>query len=177
MMTLQDIEAATINEDVAREAYTQAEKRLEDTLATKASYEQKAFTLLAAYITVAIALFTVSGLFRFLNDARGLTPAFLIVGIIYTVGAAVSLVALWDQMYGTLGSAPCMWLRHGVIDGDGKALPANLAYVTFFHQARIDAGVAANRSKAKLVRGVIIIGMVATFILGVWLFLAVAEVF
>jgi hypothetical protein len=169
-MTLSDLQAANINPDVAREAYAQAEKRLEDTLATKASHDQKAFALLAAYITVAIALFTVSGLLI----SAGLRLAFLVSGILYAIGAVVSLIALRSQTYGTMGSAPCMWLRPGVINGDEKALPANLAYVTFYHQARIDAGVVANRNKAKLVSAVILIGLIATFIFGGWLSVALA---
>ncbi len=167
MMTLEEIGNANINLEVAREAYAQTEKRLEDTLATKASHEQKAFTLMAAYTSLAIALFAASGLLA-VNAAHALTPAFCVSGLLYAIGSAVSFGALWEQTYGALGSAPCIWLRPSVIDGDSKALPANLAYVAFFHQARIDAGVASNRYKAKIVCAVIAIGILATFILGVW---------
>jgi hypothetical protein len=172
MMTLAEIQAVTINEGVAREAYAQTEKRLEDTLATKASHEQKAFALLAAYITVAIALFTLSGVLV----KAALIPAFVVAGGLFSVGACVSLAALWSRTYGALGSPPSMWLRAGVIDGNDKALPANLAYVTYFHQARIDAGVAANRCKEKLVCAVICIGLTATIILAVWLIVALMAI-
>jgi hypothetical protein len=61
MMTLEEIERSNVNKEVAREAYEQATKRLVDTLETKKSYEQKAFTLFNAYLTITLALFGVGG--------------------------------------------------------------------------------------------------------------------
>ena len=50
-LSLEEIGALNINIDVAREAYTQAEKRLQDALDTRKAFDQKAFTLFSAYIT------------------------------------------------------------------------------------------------------------------------------
>jgi hypothetical protein len=61
MLTLAELQASTINADVAREAYIQADRHLSDLLDVKKSFEQKATTLLGAYITLSIALFGFGG--------------------------------------------------------------------------------------------------------------------
>jgi hypothetical protein len=171
MLTLTEIQSAAINPDVAREAHTQTQKRLEDALATKASHEQKAFALLAAYITVALALFTVFGVFA-TGSNEAIAPAFFLTGFIYTIGAGLSGIALLPQTYGALGSDPSAWLRHGVIDGNEAALPASLAYEVFFHHERIAASDKANRSKAHLVRAAILCGLGSPVVLSVWIWLS-----
>ena len=172
MMTLDELQKSTINAGVAREAHSQAEKRLGDALATKASHEQKAFALMAAYITVALALLTT---FVFLADGRDptLAPAFLVVGGLFVLGAALCGLALLPQTYGALGSDPSAWLRQGVIDGGDAALPATLAYEAFFHHKRIQASLKANGVKARLIRAGVVSGLVAPLALCVWIWLLV----
>ncbi len=171
MLTLEEIQATKINEDVAREAHTQAEKRLEDALATKASHEQKAFALLRAYVAIALALLSAFGFFAS-SEQHVIAPAFLFTGLLYALGAILSVVALLPQTYGAIGSHPSAWLRRGVIDGDTGALAANLAYETFFHGARISASADANRKKANLIRAALIVGVGSPIVL--WLLIVAA---
>lgn len=167
MMTLEEIRQATINPEVAREAHAQAQKRLEDALVTKASHEQKAFALLAAYITVALGLFSVFGIAAAID--RAVNHAFLVVGALYVFGAVLCGFALWPLTYGVPGSDPSAWLRRGVIDGGENALSANLAYETFFHSERIQSSAQANRRKARFIRVGIAVGTGAPILLGAWM--------
>lgn len=171
MLTLEEIRTTAINPDVAREAHAQAQKRLDDTLATKAGHEQKAFALLAAYITAAVALFTVFGVLAG-GENHGIAPAFLVTGTVYVLGAILSGIALLPRDYGATGSDPSAWLRRGVLDGDAAALAANLAYETYFHKARIDKGQNANLGKARLIGGALITGLCGLPILAVWVSLS-----
>jgi hypothetical protein len=170
MMTLDEIQVATINPDVAREAHAQAQKRLEDALSTKASHEQKAFALLAAYITAALALFTVFGVLA-AGTNHMLAPAFMLTGVVYVAGAILSGVALLPRTYGAIGSDPSAWLRTGIIDGGEAALSSALAYETFFQKKRIDDSIKSNNSKAKLIRVSIVAGAVAPLILVWWVWM------
>ena len=169
MLTLQELQAAPINVEVAREAHAQAEKRLEDALNTKSSHEQKAFAVLAAYVTLALALFTVFGVMSSSTGYYAIAPAFVVTGGVYAVGGLLAAIALLPQSYGALGSDPSAWLRPGVIDGDGNALAFALTYETFFHKARIDASTTANQRKALFVRLAIIAGLAAPLVLVGWL--------
>jgi hypothetical protein len=165
MMTLKEIERSNVNKEVAREAYEQATKRLMDALETKKSYEQKAFTLFNAYLTISLALFSVGG--ALYKDSGFAFPviAFWVCGGIFVLGAAFFVLALMDDRYGALASNPDMWLNHGTIDGDDTVLPRMLAYVTFYHQERIDQSNAANSSKALHIRYGILIGLSAPIVL------------
>jgi hypothetical protein len=126
MMTLQEPQATNINPEVAKEAYAHASRRLEDVLAMKASYEQKAFSLLAGYVAVTLALFTAGGVAHSSAQAtlKVLEAPVWITGLLYVIGSAVLVVALWDREWGVLASAPEMWLVPGVIDGGETAMPA-----------------------------------------------------
>src|SRR5215207_6453854 len=157
MMTLEQLQSASINADVAREAHAQVQKRLEDALTTKASHEQEAFALMAAYVTLAIALFTAFGVLS--DGLPRLAPPLFIAAAIYVAGAAMCGWALLPQTYGALGSDPAAWLRPGVIDGDDKALPFALAYEVYFHQQRIASSAQANHAKARLIRIAVIVGL------------------
>jgi len=128
MMTLKEIERSNVNKDVAREAYEQAAKRLTDALETKKSYEQKAFTLFNAYLTISLALFGVgSALYK--DDGFAFPViAFWVCGGIFVFGAVFFVLALMDERYGALASSPDMWLNRGTIDGDDTVLPRMLAW-------------------------------------------------
>jgi len=165
MLTLDEIRNSKINPIVAREAYTQADRRLADTLETKKAFEQKAFILFNAYIALALALFGVGG--TIYKDA-GLTVQvwpFLLAGFLLVIGAAMFVVSLIDTSYGALASDPDMWLNKGTIDGDDSVLPLMLAYITYYHKDRIDVSTRQNDSKALLIRIGIFIGLATPLIL------------
>ena len=61
MLTLQELQSLTINPAVAREAYTQVDRHLIDILDVRKSFEQKAATLMGAYITISVALLGIGG--------------------------------------------------------------------------------------------------------------------
>lgn len=117
MLTLEEIERATVNKEVAREAYDQATKRLTDALETKKNYEQKAFTLFNAYLTISLALFSVGGALYKDDGFAFPVIAFWVCGGIFVFGAAFFVLALMDDRYGALASNPDMWLNRGTIDG------------------------------------------------------------
>jgi hypothetical protein len=169
MLTLDDLAEATINPQVAREAMAQVEKRLADALETKASHEQKAFALLAAYITLALALFTVFGVLATKDDR--LAQPFLASGFAYALGAVSCGVALWPRTYGVRGSDPSAWLRPGIIDGDEHALDAGLAYEIYFHEERIQSSARANRCKVWFIRAAIFVGVGTPIGLPFWIWM------
>jgi len=160
-MTLAEIQSATINPLIAREAYEHAAKRLDDALQTKAAFEQKAFTLFGGYLTISLALLAASGAAYDSQRLRHLFIPFLVTGIIFVVGDIMFMVALKARNYGALASHPDMWLNTGVIDGPDSVLPTMLAYITFYHQERIDTSVARNEAKAKWIESGIWLGIVA----------------
>lgn len=170
MMSLADLQAANINPEVAREALTQAQRRLEDALSTKTSHEQKAFALLATYTTLALALFTTFGVLT-TSASHALAEAFWVTGIAYAFGALLSALALLPVPYGAMGSDPSAWLRRGIIDGGANALPASLAYEAFFHRERIDSSNRSNHAKARLLRAAVLIGIAALVVLCSWVWL------
>jgi hypothetical protein len=106
MMTLDEIHAAKINPNVAREAYNQAEKRLSDTIEIKKSFKQKAFTLFSGYITASIALFGVGGALLRDDSTRFFVRPFFVTGLIIAVGAICFVLALMDKVYGALVRLP-----------------------------------------------------------------------
>ena len=61
MLSLEQLQASTINLSVAREAYIQVDRHLLDVLDVRKSFEQKAATLMGAYITMSVALFGIGG--------------------------------------------------------------------------------------------------------------------
>lgn len=165
MLTLDEIERSNVNKDVAREAYDQATKRLTDALETKKSYEQKAFTLFNAYLTISLALFGVGGAFYKDDGFAFPVIAFWVCGGIFVLGTVFFVLALMDNCYGALASSPDMWLNRGTIDGDDTVLPRMLAYVTYYHQERIDQSTAANAQKALHIRYGILLGISAPIVL------------
>jgi hypothetical protein len=165
MMTLTEIQAAQINPLVAREAYIQVSARLTDTLETKKSFDQKAFALFSGFLTIALALFGVSGALFKDQNTRHLMVPFLLAGVLFVAGTICFILALKDKKYGALASSPDMWLMPGIIDGADEALPLMLAYVTYFHDERISTSTVANERKAKLISAGIYCGVVAPIVL------------
>lgn len=169
MMTLGELQGISINPEVARVAYEHAEKRLTDALATKASHEQKAFALLAACVTVSLAAFGVAGIAMARTDHwESMGLPFFFAGGAYSAGAVLALLALNTRTYGSIGSDPSMWLTPGIIDGGEKALPAMLAYLTYFHHDRIVQSAQSNQLKAKLIWWCVMVGVASPVILAIW---------
>lgn len=173
MLSLQELRVSSINPEIAREAYQQAEKRLADALETKKSFEQKAFTLFGAYTTISFALMGVAGS-RFEDDGWSrMVLALGSAGLLLLVGAALFVLvvlALRERAYGTLGSNPEMWLCRDTIDGPDAALPLMLTYLTFHHQERIKASISSNDSMAGLIRWGICTGVFAPVVTAALLF-------
>ena len=159
MMTLSEIQAAKVNPLIAREAYEQAAKRLADVLDTKNKYEQKAFALFSGYLTLALALFGVASAIIKDGGLNQLAVGLLAAGALLMAGAICFILALLDRQYGSIGSSPDMWLEKGTIDGDDAVLAKMLAYITYYHQERIDVSIAANLVKATRIRLGIFVGI------------------
>jgi hypothetical protein len=164
MMTLNELQTANINPLIVREAYDQATQRLADTLNTKTAFEQKAFTLFGGYLTISLALFGAGSAVYNSRELQHLVLPFWIAGIMFVAGASFFMLALKDKVYGALASHPSMWLNPGTIDGPDTVLPTMLAYITFYHQARIDTSEAMNLEKARWIRFGIYVGLAAPFI-------------
>lgn len=159
MLTPKELKLLKINPEVAREAYVQTEKRLIDHLEAKKSAETKASALLTSYITIALALFGLGGAFLKEASLANRSWPFFIAGLVFVAGAGLFLAALRDEEYGFLGSSPDMWLRPTVIDGGANALPAMLAYMVYFHQERIEASIASNQMKLRLLKWGMAVGI------------------
>ena len=164
MLTLAELQTLKINAEVAREAYVQADRHLADVLDVKKSFEQKAATLLGAYITISVALFGIGG--AIFKDA-GIGPKvwpFFGAGITFIVGAWFFVAALKTSGYAAVGSTPEMWLNRGTIDGGENALPAMLAYVPFHHSERIRLSQQSNERKGNYITVGIVSGPAAALI-------------
>jgi hypothetical protein len=159
MLTIEEIRASKINPSIAKEAYLQSEKKMQDLLEIKKTFEQKAFFLFNAYTAMALALFGVAGTLYNTGAIPGHVWPFAVTGLLFVAGAALFVFALLDANYGSLGSSPSMWLTRGIIDGGDRALPLMLAYLTFHHKNRITESIRSNDSKAKLIRYGIFIGL------------------
>ena len=161
MLTLEDLQASNINLSVAREAYTQVDRYLVDILDVRKSFEQKAATLMGAYTTFSVALFGIGGaIFKDSGEAAAVWP-FFGAGLVFITGALCFIAALRAGKYAVLGSAPEMWLNRGIIDGGDTAVPAMLAYIVYYHVARIATSVDGNQRKARWINTGIYLGPVA----------------
>lgn len=163
MLTLTELQGLKLNAPVAREAYTQTEKRLMDALETRKSFEQKATSLFGAYVTISLAMFGIAAAIYRDPDTGAKVWPFFAAAMALAIGAGFFVCALKDAPYGAVGSSPDMWLTHGVIDGDDPALASMLAYVTFHHNERIAISRASNARKARRIRWGIYLGAVAPF--------------
>lgn len=166
MLSVDELEGAAVNIEVAREALAQAERLLADTMATKAVFDRRAELLLPVYITLSLAAFGWAGS---LHSAEGwpfvLAP--MAAGACLLVGAGMFLRAMSSAGYGTFGSSPSLWLQNGVIDGDGSNLGAKIAIVVRYYYDRIAMSRDSNREKAKWVRRGIRVGLAAPVVLAV----------
>ena len=167
MLTLEELQSLNINADVAREAFVQSDRYLVDTLGVRNSYEQKAASLMGAYITISVALFGIGGAIFKDSGAPARIWPFFAAGLVFIAGSSCFIVALKAGKYAAVGSVPEMWLRSGVIDGTEYAVAAMLAYLTYHHHERIEMSVRSNRRKALWIDAGIFFGTVAplTFLL------------
>jgi hypothetical protein len=165
MLTLEELQASTINPAVAREAYTQVDRHLLDILEVRKTFEQTAATLMGAYITISVALFGIGGaIFKESGAAAKMWP-FFGAGLVLIIGAWCFIAALKSGRYvAVVGSTPEMWLNRGTIDGGDNAVAAMLAYITFHHRDRIAISVEGNREKARWIDVGIFLGPVAPIV-------------
>lgn len=159
MLTPDELHSLNINPAIAREALVQAEKRLGDALEAKKNVEQKATVLFGAYVTISLALYGFGG--SLLKDAVSAGDAwpYFIAGTLFVVGAASFAAVFRSAMYGTLGSHPDMWLVGGRIDGGEPALAHMLAFLTYFHAARIKDSNASNARKSRFLHAGMMLGL------------------
>jgi hypothetical protein len=167
MMTLEDIQQATVNPLIAREAYDHAAQRLADTLDTKKTFEQKAFTLFSGYLTVTLALFGAGAAIYGDSELKYLFVPLWTAGTFLLIGTFCFLWALKDKAYGAIASHPDMWLNAGTIDGPDEVLPKMLPYITYYHRERIDTSVTMNENKAQWISRGIYLGIVTPLIFAV----------
>lgn len=158
MMTLKEIHASKINLDIAKEAYTQAEKKLNDILDTKKQFEQKAFILFSGYLTSAIGLFVLR---LTLFNNKKLFSVFIVSSIILLLGVVSFCIALRTAQYGSLGSSPKMWLEKYILEGDNNMLSKMFAYLTFYCHEKIDISLKSNNLKAFFIDLGIYFGIIA----------------
>lgn len=164
MMTLDELQSSTINAVVAREAYSQVDRHLLDILDVRKSFEQKAATLMGAYVTISVALFGIGGaIFKDGGTATKVYP-FFGAGLVFIAGAWCFIVALKSGQYAAVGSTPEMWLNRGTIDGADSAVAAMLAYLTYYHRERIAICVKGNKRKANWIDAGIYLGPTAPFV-------------
>jgi hypothetical protein len=169
IMSLEEIQNCEIHSDTIKETIKQSEKRLLDVLDTRKTHDQKAFILFNGYITISIALFSIGAAFY---KHHYMFKPFFSTCFIFVLGALCFMISLIDSKYGALGSNPKMWLRKGVLDGDDDSYKISLAYLAYYYQNRIKQSISSNNKKANWVRGGIIIGFIATVILGLLLYLS-----
>jgi hypothetical protein len=169
MLSPDELRGLKINETIAKEAFTQVERRLADILDTKKVIEQKASTLFSVFVTISLAAFSVGGT-AIVNNvalAHKAWPLFL-AGSFFVVGAGVFVSVLQDEDYGTLGSGSSVWLAPGVIDSETDEncqLGFVLAVLVAHLHERISVSVDSNKKKYSAIR------------CGMWLGLAGAVVF
>jgi hypothetical protein len=164
MLTLQQLSALTLNAEVVKEAYAQAEKRLTDALDAKKVFEEKATIFLNAFVTLAVALFSGGAAF-FQNGDTAAGGALAFAAVLMSLGAILFAYVLRPDEYGMLGSDPSMWLNAGTIDGPATATTQMLAYIVFYHSDRIAVSTDNNTRKAKYLQIGIELGISAPFAL------------
>jgi len=158
MLDLEQLKSTNVNGAVAREAYGQVERYLLDILATRNSFEQKATTLMGVFITISLALFGIGGALFQKSAADVHAIPFFATGGVYLLGVACFIGALKAGTFAAVGSRPEMWLVEGVIDGGENAVPQMLAYLTYYHNERIETSVRGNKFKARWIDAGITLG-------------------
>ena len=174
MLSLEELERAAVHGETAKEALAQSERRLGEVLETKKASEQKATTLLAAYVTLSVALVgAAAGVYREGHTLAKSLP-FAFSATLFVTGAIVLVAALRGREYGNLGSTPDMWLRTGRIDGDDASLARMRAYLVHHYANRIAVSIKSNEAKHRLLNAGMIVGLgaVVAFLVAVTGFFA-----
>lgn len=152
MMSEEEIGSATINAEVAREAFAHAQAYLADVLDNRKAIEQRALFLLAGYLSLAAAIFN-AGHLAFWGDK------FATVAIM--AGVCLLLLSFRPKRYPALWPSPRAWIVPGIIDGSDTALPHSLAHLASQYADRIDLAIAANDDKQRFVKAAVYAGILA----------------
>lgn len=176
MLSPEDLRSLKLNETIAREALTQAERRLADILETKKTIEQKASSLFSSYVTISLAVFAIGAAMLRENSFKGQAWPFFLAGAVFTLGAFAFVAALKGQTYGAMGSAPSIWLQSGVIDGPDAELSRQFAYLTSHLQERITISLQSNNQKFLALHIGMMLGVAGSIIFAVTLFLAFSSI-
>lgn len=155
LLSLDQLSKAAIDPEVAKEAYAQVEKRLADLLETKKSFETRAASMLASFVSIELALMATaiallnSGILK--GTMEGL-PYVLFLTAVPLVYATFTLCeALLPTHYGNLGASPEIWLQQGIMDQPISV--AHMQSYAIFHMAkRIDMTEASNNAKAECLK-------------------------
>jgi hypothetical protein len=161
MLTLDEIQRLNINPVIVKEGVKQASERLGDALETKRGLEQKALALLAGYVTISFALFSLAGT---LGQAHPLFYAFIIAGCILLAGIVALFLSLRPLNYGTLGRYPDTWLQPNTLDGDDGTFARIMASVLHGYQARLSVSDYSNKRKAQCFSIGVLCGALSPFV-------------
>jgi hypothetical protein len=171
MLTDNEIRSLDVGLEVAKEAFAQAEKLLQDVLETKRSFEQRASTLFTAYVTISLALFGIGG--TLLRDAGSVHRAvpFLLAGLVFVMGAQFFVWALRPAEYGNLGSDPSEWLKPDTLTSGEGEIAKTYACLVRAYDTRIDVSEKSNTLKRRLLSAGMWCGIAGTFtLLGVFIY-------
>lgn len=177
MLNEEDLRGLSINIEIAREAFAQVERRLEDVLETKKIIEQKATTLFSGYIAVSLGTFGFGAALLREPALRNIAWPFFLAGAFFVFGAAAFQAALVGAKYGYRGSSPESWLRGGVIDGQSEELGRMLSYLAGRRANMLNIGLLANDRKYRAVHIGMALGVAGSLCFGgslAWVLRAIA---
>jgi hypothetical protein len=164
MLTLEQLRATNVDFDIAKEALTQSEKRLDDAFDAKKAVEQKATVLFGTYVTISLAFFGFAATVAKDNPHHIKLWLFFVTGAFFVLGAACFASVFRSAEYGNKGSEPSMWLVRGRIDGDKLVLARMLAYLAYHHAHRIEVSYQSNATKSRFLHAGMIFGVLGSIV-------------
>jgi len=152
MLKLEEIQKIEINIDIVQDGLKFAEQKLTDVLQTKESLDQKAFSLLRAYVLIlglsclSIYYLCANGLFD-----SNLFYAFSAILSSIMIGILCLSCSICALKYGTQGRSPDTYLQPDILDGNERVRATVLGYILHGYQKRIGASCQSNEKKSKLI--------------------------
>ena len=155
MLTESELAARTINAEVAREAFLQADVMLIDVLDNRKALEQRAFILLAGYLPYTGSIIPAAA------ASWGAKAALIAAAL----GIVLLLASFRGMTYPARGTSPRAWINAGIIDGSESALAHTHAHLARQMADRIDLGIKANGSKLRLINAALACGAASIVVL------------